>query len=1153
MRKHIVSCFRFLFPVMFLCVSAYAFAQETPGPTQEQKNSFTQTLSPEKKKEFLKLSPQDQNRVVLDGLSISGLANDEKQSMSTDADGVTSCFNYYSFGSVQVDAESTLSQTLPGLPVVFSGMIKNSNPYPVVDGSVYVKIVKTSGAKTADVQKNGYPVVDEFFAKENISLAGKKEASFSFEWKVPAYLPKGEYEAQFFFMTGKRFNLLGLSFTDDITGNKAPFSVGGDTQETVAFDKNSVTLNGKPFLFATPPSHFTKEENVQAKVMLVNPTSQNQTVNLTWTLSNWSGEREENVLDQKMETLLLKPKEKKSLAYTATSDKAKGTVSFLKAEAESRGVKSFLNIRFVRDGFDEMRINFPGVMKYPLKEGEKNTVFSCVHATNAPIVSDGELMLTLKDASGDVVDTYTYQGAVTGSMMGIKHEFTPKETSSDFTLEATLKQNGLVVETYSARYNCKDIDPSLCEKKTGGIFSVSSENGSGRVFGGMQIFAAAVAVAVVLMILWYVAKGGKGIAILLFFGFSVFMALAPTITEAKSAVWNGVYQGILYRKALNSDYVNLNPSSGGAFSVCSRDGLVATSVSSAQTVSLVSGAGVSLTGYYKKSTSTSSSTSSFFSSLTSLLSGGVTGGTSCPSKDYIVSDSLVSLVKDNASASVVRVSGLNIEAKDSGNESLTITYDDKKGIKETIHLKVTVVDTVIDSTVRALGNPNVSVTYNAIVSDSTGANAVLLNDGANIPVGTKLKFSPVPHKNTDISWFGTGYNEDSPYGHWVSFALKPQGSMCVSENLVSYGIYSPFSVDQPNVSFRHSGTAQLSCDAIGSECVVTSPGTIQSQVVFENTYGKFYWARGNEIKTTIYGGNTITYMTGCEEVSVPLTTSQGKAYLFQVPEVFVPFSLTAVSSSNPPTPPTITGPVTGVINQSYPFIFGGSIDPDGDMIRYEVDWNMDGIVDQLLPGTGYTASGSSQSGPYTWASLGSKAFQAKACDNQGACSGWTQHAIVISNTIIAEEPPVLNFSADSTSLIPGNSGTTLRWTVMNVNGCTASGNWNGAKDFTPVTEHSELTGPLASGSYTYTMTCTASSGSGSITKSVTISVGSVADTCTYITATCNASNCGKTVSNTKFCTQGGVAHSCDTITVSCSGSSTTKCPACSSVYKEVAP
>ncbi|KXJ98664.1 MAG: hypothetical protein UZ19_OD1000644 [Parcubacteria bacterium OLB19] len=82
--------------------------------------------------------------------------------------------------------------------------------------------------------------------------------------------------------------------------------------------------------------------------------------------------------------------------------------------------------------------------------------------------------------------------------------------------------------------------------------------------------------------------------------------------------------------------------------------------------------------------------------------------------------------------------------------------------------------------------------------------------------------------------------------------------------------------------------------------------------------------------------------------------------------------------------------------------------------------------------------------------------------------------------------PTLTFTASPTTVTPG-SASTLTWSATNVTTCIASGDWSGSK----ATGGSQSTGALSTvKTYTYTLRCIAPGGD--ITRSVTVSVSSVA-------------------------------------------------------------
>lgn len=396
-------------------------------------------------------------------------------------EGSTSCFDNYHFGSVQVDVSPSVASTVPGIPITFSGTIKNANSYPVIGGSVYAKVFRKQSDPSL-AHQNGHLLVDQFVVKSDVTLSAEGAKAISFDWNIPPMAPSGDYEVALFFYTADRFNLLGLTFTDDVVGNKASFSVKSQNQGEVAFDKNQVILNTTPYRFAAFPPHFTQAEGVKTTVLLKNTTSKDQTSVLSWKLYNWDSLREENLIEEKKEIVFLRPGETKTLSYT--TNKEKGAVSFLVVEAAANGQKSLLDIRFVRDGVSETRINFPSVTNFPLVKGQPNAVFACAHSTNLPLVQNSELTLTLKDAAGNIIHDYTYQGGITGDMIGLKDTFTPKQTYDAFTLTTTLKKDGKVVESLDLNYDCKRIDPTLCQNTQAGFMGdkaqdIFGESGSG--------------------------------------------------------------------------------------------------------------------------------------------------------------------------------------------------------------------------------------------------------------------------------------------------------------------------------------------------------------------------------------------------------------------------------------------------------------------------------------------------------------------------------------------------------------------------------------------------------------------------------------------------------------------------------------------------
>jgi hypothetical protein len=469
--------------------------------------------------------------------------------------GTVDCFDYYQFGSVQADFSSMLASTVPGATIGFTGKVKNDNTYPVVDGQVYVKIFRKGGDEKL-IHQNGYALVDQFALPDTFNLPAKGEREASFTWKVPENAQAGDYQVSFFFETAKRYNLLGLSFTDDVTGNQANFSVKNSHEAgIVAFDKNAVTKNGMPHYFAAFLTKYTKDEPVVIKTKLVNPRNETVVVPVSWKLYAWDSLREETLKDTKTELITLKPNETKELSYTAKPIDA--SVSYLVAETRDENSKSILDIRFARNGIEETRINFPSITDFPLKADTKTALFSCAHSTNESVVKDNILTLTLKDEQGKTIHTYKYQGDITGAMMGVKDLFTPTETYDRFSLTATLERQGKIVEEVTQSYACQDIDPNLCSKLKAGIVETA---GAGR--GALFAILGAVVLLLGLLVwkLWKERMGSRGRMVSFLFAMLVSGAMllgGVPVAEAKSVMCstsNGCMPGIPTLYSIPSAY-----------------------------------------------------------------------------------------------------------------------------------------------------------------------------------------------------------------------------------------------------------------------------------------------------------------------------------------------------------------------------------------------------------------------------------------------------------------------------------------------------------------------------------------------------------------------------------------------------------------------
>jgi hypothetical protein len=379
------------------------------------------------------------------------------------AESAQTCTDYYKRGSVATSVNSSITSTVTGAPLSFNVGITNNNDYPVAGGTLYAKVFREQSDESI-VRAQGDDTIDQFFVLRDVALDAGATRTESFTWNVPLHIPTGDYYIATFFASQERYNLSGVSYTDHIVGGVNRFYVDSEV-EGVYFDKTNVSTNGNSYRFVGSIPQIAEETPAQIKATILNNTNSDASVEVTWTLYKWDALHDGNKIEEKIQTITIPAEGSAMSTYEAEQDDY--SVYMATAELQYKDAKSFINVRYVREGVDIPRINFPGVTAYPLEAGKQQTLFACLHNTGtAPIVENGELTLRLADEKGREIHTYTYEGPITGAMMGVKDDFTPQKTSATFSLLAILKVNGETVEEVETLYNCDDINRTLCSTGT---------------------------------------------------------------------------------------------------------------------------------------------------------------------------------------------------------------------------------------------------------------------------------------------------------------------------------------------------------------------------------------------------------------------------------------------------------------------------------------------------------------------------------------------------------------------------------------------------------------------------------------------------------------------------------------------------------------
>jgi hypothetical protein len=316
---------------------------------------------------------------------------------------------------------------------------------------------------------------------------------------VPTNALAGDYKIVPYFETDKRYNLLGLSFTDDVAGTPYGFTLKG-VSTGVSFDKNSILLNNIPYQVIAAAPTIASTTNPEIDLTLVNTTSKIVSVPVVWKVYYWDGLLDGHLLHTEQQTISIGPNGSAKASYTVTDNDH--SVYYVVAEADNGDAKSIVDVRFAKDGHPEARINFPSLTTFPIEQGTSTSIFSCLHSTSAQTIEGGKLVLTLTDLTdGSVIDTHEYDGPITGDMMGVADAFTPHKTYDKVMLTATLSVAGVPVESVSTDYDCSIINPDKCSK--------NNSWGSSRILalaGVLGILILLLVVAAFIKHIWHTIK-----------------------------------------------------------------------------------------------------------------------------------------------------------------------------------------------------------------------------------------------------------------------------------------------------------------------------------------------------------------------------------------------------------------------------------------------------------------------------------------------------------------------------------------------------------------------------------------------------------------------------------------------------------------------
>lgn len=378
-------------------------------------------------------------------------------------EGLVSCFDHYTFGSVDVTLEGNTSTVAAGTDLTLTGTIVNKNDYAVSNLKVYAKLFDAPGAEKSSI---GPDVIDDFlvvdtgafgqtYAENGFTLRAGESRTFNLSYPLPPTLIDGQYQMALYVVASDRFNMSGLSFTDDVVASLHPFTVIGGGSGSAYFDRTSFSVEGRPHFFVAYPSTVLRgEKSATIAGVLKNDTDINISGTLTWTLYKWDSRKGDAALDTVSVPVSVPANSSVSVAYELTNTLY--PVYQLVGKFDTARGPSVIGVRLVREGVDEPRINFVGI-----DATESGPVaFACVHNTgSAERIDDTTVSLTV-ETEGVFKRTLvekTYTGAVSGSMAALIAPFSFVFPESSVMVTTAVERGGVVIDSVTSTYTCEEL------------------------------------------------------------------------------------------------------------------------------------------------------------------------------------------------------------------------------------------------------------------------------------------------------------------------------------------------------------------------------------------------------------------------------------------------------------------------------------------------------------------------------------------------------------------------------------------------------------------------------------------------------------------------------------------------------------------------
>ncbi len=911
---------------------------------------------------------------------------------------------YYRFGSVKVslDSVSEKKSFQVGESAKFIANLENLNPYPIFSAQLYIQVLREN---TEGQEENGDHLVDSFLAVDDISIdAGQKQAK-EFIWKVPAGLAVGEFKLAAFILVGKKYNINGLPFAENVYAATFPIVINSPHTGQIQIDRNNVLLNGEKISLRSATPMLKQEEKAKIEFPIVNNSGKKEEVEVVYDLYYWDSSNEANKQFSKKEKIVLNSGEKKMLLFEKSD--VLYPIDFLVVKAETAdGQKTMLKFRWSNgEAVPRVRINFPGITKFPLARGSDYDIFASYHiGSNVIGEVKTKIEIALFDRDGELIETLKADNPPTSmNILNLSKTATAKKDLDWVKLVAKVTDDkGIVIDEGIVIYDAEQLSansPSIIAKQN----AVKRKN--------MIKITMGILLVLIISILAIIFLKKKGIIRIFLVSMIVF---SIGILKSADKIW--AHQDSTFIEMNDIPWPNNNTSNPqmtvGAWQMAFMAQPPHSSVVSIFAY-LTMNYQISVekigVGLIEDNNINMDIGESIKFTLKKngehFMNGGSFGTPSVTWVDWNPNEDLFSPETKERFASIG--DGPVQEVFKNKNRVASVIVTTPQNFYYDLHALVAIQNPVL----------SVSTSSGSLICDPqedkkdrdgmyTGESTIICR-AIDIGAGSLNFTVGAANFQESVTWYLLGGSphryfachdnevpdpretccrvrggcENSLLARWIKDYYRIDCGHCVSktEPYPCSLVYRAFNPDYNNEPGYHHHIENVEMLPL-FKCDENNGGGIAPYDI------DFKMAKQTCTEWVTIG--TETFCAFWDTIKNDYLT---------IPPYTKTWNLNVSDSSNhPPTPPYCDGcPSTLDLNQNGTFNIGGSTDPDGDQVKYEVDWDMNGTADISSP-LGASNGSFFHSFSKSWNNSGNKTFQFRAIDSNFRASGWVNHSVNVN-------------------------------------------------------------------------------------------------------------------------------------------------------------